>query len=143
MIDYFVNVCRTFLFTTALPPAVVASALAALDLVECEPNRVIALQRNAQLLRNGLQHLGFDTMHSDTHIVPILVGDAQETLAFAAALRERGVFVVAIRPPTVPAGQSRLRASVMATHSEDDITFALDAFAAVRPKTRRLKAARP
>jgi 8-amino-7-oxononanoate synthase len=134
MIDYLINVCRTFVFTTALPPPVIASAVAALDLLEDESELVARLQGNAELLRMGLQDLGFNTLASQTQIVPVLVGDAQQTLEMAAALREHGVFVVAIRPPTVPAGQSRLRASVMATHTSDDIRFALDAFAVVRPQ---------
>jgi 8-amino-7-oxononanoate synthase len=143
MIDYLINVCRTFLFTTALPPPVVAAALAALDLLEREPELVARLQRNAEMLRAGLRDLGFDTLDSATQIVPVLVGDARETLDLAAALRERGVFVVAIRPPTVPAGQSRLRASVMATHTTEDIAFALDAFAAVRSRVPPLRVAQP
>ncbi len=136
VIDYLVNVCRTFLFTTALPASVVAAALAALDVLKREPELVTRLERNATLLRDGLAALGFDTLSSETQIVPVLVGEAEQTLRVAAALRERGVFVVAIRPPTVPAGQSRLRASVMATHTEEEIAQALDAFAAVRDLVR-------
>jgi 7-keto-8-aminopelargonate synthetase-like enzyme len=143
MIDYLINVCRAFLFTTALPPSAVTAALAALNLLECDREMVARLWENGDRLRNGLGGLGFDTLSSDTHIVPILIGDAQETIEVAAALRERGVFVVAIRPPTVPAGQSRLRASVMATHTADDISFALDAFAAVRPRVRPPQVAHP
>lgn len=137
VIDYLVNVCRTFLFTTALPAPVVAAAAAALGVLEREPELVMRLQRNAARLREGLASLGLDTMESETQIVPVRVGDAQETLHLAAALRARGVYVVAIRPPTVPAGASRLRASVMATHTEEEITFALEAFAAARPRVRR------
>jgi len=141
VIDYFVNVCRTFLFTTALPASVVAAALAALDVTEHEPELATRLQQNAALLRAGLNDLGFDTLGSETQIVPVLVGEAEKTLAVAAALRERGVFVVAIRPPTVPAGQSRLRASVMATHSDAEIETALEAFASVRDLVRTPAAA--
>ncbi len=143
VVDYLVNVCRTFLFTTALPASVVAAALAALAVLEREPALVTRLGRNAALLREGLGALGFDTLDSETQIVPVLVGNAERTLHVAAALRERGVFVVAIRPPTVPAGQSRLRASVMAMHTEGEIAQALGAFLAVRDQVRIPAAARP
>jgi 8-amino-7-oxononanoate synthase len=143
MIEYLINTCRTFLFTTALPPPVVAAALAVLDLLEREPELVGRLQLNAEMLRTGLRDLGFDPLDSATQIVPVLVGDARESLDLAAALRDRGLFVVAIRPPTVPAGQSRLRASVMATHTTEDIAFVLDAFAAVRSRVRRLRVPQP
>lgn len=72
--------------------------------------------------------MGFDTLDSETHIVPVLVGDAAAALELARALRDEGVFVVAVRPPTVPPGTARIRASVMASHTPADISAALDAF---------------
>lgn len=126
--DYLVNVSRSFMFTTALPPTVIAASLAALDVLACEAWRPEQLRENALALRRGLQQMGFDTLGSETHIVPILVGDAAAALALADALREEGVFVVAVRPPTVPAGSARIRASVMASHTPTDVAAALDAF---------------
>jgi 8-amino-7-oxononanoate synthase len=125
--DYLINVARHFIFTTALPPASAAASLAALALLCAQPDLPVQLQQRAQFFRNGLQALGFQTMASETHIIPILIGDSAQTLTMAQALREEGVYAVAIRPPTVPMGAARLRFSVMATHTEDDLTFALNA----------------
>ena len=126
--EYLVNVSRSFIFTTALPPAVIAASLAALDIIEQQPDLVHRLQENGKYLRNGLQAMGFDTLASETHIVPVRVGDAAKTLEFAQRLRKQGVYAVAIRPPTVPPRSSRIRASVMATHSREDLDFALSTF---------------
>jgi 8-amino-7-oxononanoate synthase len=125
--DYLINVARHFIFTTALPPASVAAGLAALDILRAQPYLPAQLQQRARFFRNGLQALGFETMTSETHIIPILVGDSAQALAMAQALREEGVYAVAIRPPTVPMGAARVRFSVMAAHTEDDLTFALNA----------------
>lgn len=130
-IEYLINAARSFIFTTALPPSVIASASAALDVIEEETHLVERLQRNAEFCRNGLRRLGFDTLASASQIIPVMVGDSARALEMAAALREAGVFVVAIRAPTVPLGAARLRASVMATHTEDDLNFALETFAQV------------
>lgn len=131
VIEYVINVARSFIFTTALPPTVVAAALAALDVLEREPQRVERLQALGTFFRQGLQQLGFNTLASATHIVPVLVGDSARALEMASALQQAGVFVVAIRPPTVPLGAARVRASVMASHTEEDLAFAIDAFGTV------------
>jgi 8-amino-7-oxononanoate synthase len=131
LMEYLVNVARTFMFTTALPPTVVAGTLAALEVLEQEPQRLGDLQRNARALREGLCCLGFDTLGSETHIVPVLVGGAERTLEMAGALRAEGLFAVAIRPPTVPTGRCRIRASVMATHTSEEIDRAVEAFGRV------------
>ncbi|HJQ83282.1 MAG TPA: aminotransferase class I/II-fold pyridoxal phosphate-dependent enzyme, partial [Candidatus Binatia bacterium] len=107
----------------------VAAAGAALDVVAAEPERRAALARHAARLRDGLRALGFD-VRGDTHIVPVIVGENRATLALAEALLARGVFVQAIRPPTVPAGTARLRVAPMATHTDAQLDRALDAFAA-------------
>jgi 8-amino-7-oxononanoate synthase len=134
LIEFLVNRARTQIFTTALPPPVVAAARAALALVEREPQRRDAVRHNARRLRTGLQRLGYAVPgDADSHIVPVMIGDADATMAFSAALLERGVFAHGIRPPTVPPGTARLRATVMATHTDADIDAALDAFAALAP----------
>ena len=137
--DYLVNVCRTFIFTTALPPPVVAASLAALSVLEREPWRIDRLQENARFLREGLRDRGFDTLDSQTHIVPVRIGDSATAQAMAAVLREAGIFAVAIRPPTVPQGQARLRISVMATHAVEELAWALDV---IEQAGRRLGLAR-
>jgi 8-amino-7-oxononanoate synthase len=139
LIDLLINTARTAIFTTALPPPVVAAAAAALTVVEREPERRAALRRNAAQLRDGLLGLGYDVPgDTDSHILPVMVGDADATMALSAALLERGVFAHGIRPPTVPEHTARLRATVMATHDEADLAAALDAFAALAPRRERM-----
>ncbi|NOK61172.1 MAG: 8-amino-7-oxononanoate synthase [Chloroflexi bacterium AL-W] len=128
VIEYLINFARSFIFTTALPPTVVAAALAALDTLEHTPQQVQQVQQRGAFFRRGLQELGFNTLASQTHIVPIMVEDSAKTLEMAAALREEGLFVVAIRPPTVAHDTARLRACVMASHTEDDLIYAVEAF---------------
>ena len=126
--DYLINTSRSFMFSTSLPAPVVAASLAALGILEGEADLPCRLQENGAYLRQGLGHLGFNTLGSETHIVPVLVGESQRALEFARLLREEGIYAVAVRPPTVPPGQSRVRASVMATHTRQDLNDALDAF---------------
>jgi len=138
LVDLLINTARTAIFTTALPPPVAAAAAAALTIVEREPERRDALRRNAAHLRAGLLSLRFDVPgEADAHILPIMVGDAATTMALSTALLDRGVFAHGIRPPTVPDGTARLRATVMATHTEADIDAALAAFASVAPARQR------
>jgi len=130
--DLLINRCRSFIFTTSLPPAVMAMALAAIDLVQSEPQRREALQRNCQKLKKGLSRLGFELGRSESPILPLIVGDAARCMALSAALLERGVFAQGIRPPTVPVGTSRLRITSMATHSDAQIDRALNVFEEVK-----------
>jgi 8-amino-7-oxononanoate synthase len=125
--EFLTNVARQFIFTTALPPADVAACLAVLDILEEDPELPQRLQQKATFLRTGLRTLGFQTLASETQIIPILIGDSMRALQMAQALREQGVYAVAIRPPTVPMGSARMRFSVMASHTEEDLAFALEA----------------
>lgn len=135
VIDHLVNSARTFIFTTALPPPVVAAAMAALDLVEREAWRRQRLRDNARRLRSALAASGYTVPgEADSHIVPVIIGDAEESMRLSEELLERGVFAHGIRPPTVPPGTSRIRATVMATHDEDDIDTAARAFRRDRAK---------
>jgi 8-amino-7-oxononanoate synthase len=119
--EYLLNTARSFIFSTALPPPVLAAALAALELLEAEPERVRALSANAATLREGLAAEGLAAAGGQSQIVPLEVGDAGPTMELCERLLERGVFAQGIRPPTVPAGSSRLRFSVMATHEPADL----------------------
>lgn len=131
LVDLLINRARTFIFTTALPPPVVGAAAAALTIVEREPERRAALRRNAARLRQGLRALGYDVRGGDTsHILPVMVGDADATMTLSAELLEHGVFAHGIRPPTVPDRTARIRATVMATHTDADIDTAVAAFGA-------------
>jgi 8-amino-7-oxononanoate synthase len=129
--NFLVNVARHFIFTTALPPADVAACLAALDILEEDPELPARLQRKAAFFRAGLQSLGLQTLASETQIIPLLIGDATRALQMAHALREQGLYAVAIRAPTVPLGAARIRFSVMASHTEEDLSFALGVVARV------------
>ncbi len=124
--EYLVNVARHFIFTTASPPAQLAACVAALELLQQQPDLAAQLQRKAAFLRTQLQALGFETLDSETQIIPILVGDAGRALQMAELLREAGIYAVAIRPPTVPMGAARIRFSIMASHSEQDLAFAVE-----------------
>jgi 8-amino-7-oxononanoate synthase len=130
--ELLINRCRSFIFTTSLPPAVMAMALAAIDLVQTEPQRRDRLRYNCQKLKLGLGRLGFELGKSESPILPLIVGDAPRCMGLSAALLERGVFAQGIRPPTVPAGTSRLRITLMATHSEEHIDKALNVFEDVK-----------
>ena len=128
LIEFLINRGRVFLYTTAVPPSVSASVMASLDIVEQEPERRERLWENVRILREGLNHLGFDTLKSQAHIIPILIGEPEETMEMDRRLLERRVFVQGIRPPTVPEGKCRLRVTVMTTHTREDIDFALEKF---------------
>ncbi|MDH1304594.1 aminotransferase class I/II-fold pyridoxal phosphate-dependent enzyme [Achromobacter sp. GD03932] len=128
--DYLINACSGFIYTTALPPAVLGAMDAALDLVptlDAERARLAAAGDN---LRAALRGMGLDTGASSTQIVPAIVGDEARALELASGLEQRGLLAVAIRPPTVPAGTSRLRVTLSAAHRDVDVTRLIDGFAA-------------
>ena len=118
-IDFLLNTARPFVFSTAPPPPSVAAAAAALELVTSD--RVERLQANAARFRAGLAAEGLDAGRSQTQIVPIEIGEAEPTMALCERLLEGGVFAQGIRPPTVPAGSSRLRFTVMASHRPEEL----------------------
>jgi glycine C-acetyltransferase len=128
LIDYLINRARSFIFTTAMPPALCAAALAALELVETQSQLRETLWENTRFLKSGLEAMGFDTMGSETPIIPINVGPAERTMEFCRRLLADGIYVQGIRPPTVPEGTCRLRATVMATHTPQQLNHVLKAF---------------
>lgn len=134
--EFLINVARNFIFTTALPPSVVAASHAAVDILEHHPALVQQLQENAAFFRAGLRDAGFNTLTSSTHIIPIMVGDAMLAVEMAEELLRNGVLAVAIRPPTVPANTARIRVSVMATHSRADLASALAVFERIGKRMR-------
>jgi 8-amino-7-oxononanoate synthase len=129
LIELLVNRARTFIFTTGLPPACVAAAHAAIDVVEREPLRRRRLWENARRLRDAIVAAGVAMPPLESPILPVLLGDARRTMAVCEQLLERGVFAQGIRPPTVPEGASRLRVTPMATHTADHLERACRAFA--------------
>ncbi len=119
LIDYLKSRARTFIFTTATPPLIAASTLAALDVIEQEPWRQIKLQQHIQRLRTALTEQGWQLLPSQSAIQPIIIGSAEDALKLSQKLLEQGLLVSAIRPPTVPRGTSRLRITLSAAHSDD------------------------
>lgn len=120
-IRQLVSACRPLVFSTGLPPAVVAAIDVAIDLVAESDDRREALRGKAERLRAALREGGLDTGPSTTQIVPAIIGESEAALELAQALVDRGILAVAIRPPTVPRGQARIRFSLMATHEDADL----------------------
>jgi glycine C-acetyltransferase/8-amino-7-oxononanoate synthase len=144
MAKYLINSARTLIFSTALPPPAVAAAMGALELLREQPRRVEKLQRNAGVLRAALVQQGLPMPDAPTQILPLVVGDAHETVRASERALERGIFAQAIRPPTVPAGTSRLRLAVMAAHTKSELREAARVLAACVPASvRHAAASRP
>lgn len=134
MKDYLVNRCRGFIYSTALPPGVLGAMDAALDIVPTLDAERQRLHAGAEALRQALSGAGLDTAGSTTQIVPALIGEVDTVLAVSAMLEEAGVLGIAIRPPTVPVGTSRIRFAVTADHSSED----LDALIALVPRMAKM-----
>jgi 8-amino-7-oxononanoate synthase len=123
-IEFLLNTARPFIFSTAPPPSAAGAALAALEILEAEPELVERLRANAETLRDALGAEGLDLGRSATQVVPIGVGEAEATMALCERALERGVFAQGIRPPTVPEGSCRMRFTVMATHEPRELAAA-------------------
>lgn len=132
LIDALVQFARTHVYTTALPPALACATLAALRVARMEPWRREQLARLVRHFRAGAGARGLKLGESTTPIQPLVVGEAREAVRLSALLAERGFFVPAIRPPTVPPGSARLRITLSALHSESDVDSLLDALAEAR-----------
>jgi len=136
LIETLIQHARSYIYTTSMPPAVAWATLAALKLVREEGWRRDKLADLIGRFRRGAAELGYELMDSPTPIQPILIGEADEALRISRALEEQGVYVTAIRPPTVPAGSARLRITLTAVHSEEQVTRLLDALDRVRGARR-------
>lgn len=131
LVDWLVNAARPFIYSTGLAPAACAAALAALRVLRTEPQRVACLREVALALVEGLRNSGFDVRHHGTPILPVIMGEPQAALQCSAMLLENGVWCPAIRPPTVPAGSSRLRVTALAALTKAEIDRTLQVFAHV------------
>ena len=129
LIDTIRNTGRAYIYTTALPPAICAAAGTAFEVIRSQPQRRHRLLTMADDLRGLLHDAGLETGDSRSQILPIIIGPADRTLAASRQLLERGFFIPAIRPPTVPRGASRLRISLCATHEADDLGRFVEALA--------------
>ncbi len=128
VIHYLKHHSRPLIFTAALPASNTAGVLAALEILRSEPERRAALWENTRRLQAGLRSMGYDIGPTETPIVPVLIGPLEKTFVFWRKLFDAGVFTNPVVPPAVPPSQCRLRTSLMATHTADQIDFALSAF---------------
>jgi len=134
--DYLVQRARPFLFSTSHPPAVVAACLAALDILEGEPERIERLWENTRFFKAGLAGLGFDTGVSETPITPVIVGSSENAGRLSERLLELGVFAQAVVYPTVALDRARIRTIVSSEHTRDELQACLDAFASAGRELR-------
>ena len=138
LIETLIQFSRSYIYTTALPPAVAAATLKSLELLRLEAWRREHLRNLIARFRRGAEQLDLKLMASDSAIQPLLVGDAGRALALSEALAERGIWIGAIRPPTVPAGSARLRITLSAAHSEAQVDQLLAALEGVRDRIERI-----
>ncbi|HEY8548496.1 MAG TPA: glycine C-acetyltransferase [Vicinamibacterales bacterium] len=131
LIEFLYHRARPFLFSTSHPPSVAATCLAAIDVLMEEPQLIDRLWENTRFFQEGLRKLGFDTGMSESPITPVIVGDGALAMKLSDRLFEEGVFAMGIAYPTVPRGKARVRTIVTATHTRDELQFALDTFAKV------------
>jgi len=126
--DYLVNFCNGLIYTTALPPSVLGTIDAALELIPGMESERKALMQKADYLRLKLNIMGFNTGNSSTQIIPVIIGDEKETLDLSEWLRNNHILAVTFRPPTVPKGESRIRLSLSASHTMEHIKVLIDLF---------------
>ena len=131
LIDFLYHRARPFLFSTSHPPAVAAACIAALDVLLEEPEIIERLWENTRFFKAGLERLGFNTGLSESPITPVVVGDGATAMKLSDKLFEQGVFAQGIAYPTVAKDKARVRTIVTATHTRDELQYALDAFAKV------------
>ena len=129
VIEYLTNFARPYIYTTAMPAAIAAATLASIDIVKNEPQRREYLQTLIKQFKTGANQLGLNLMASDTAIQPILIGDAQQALNMSDKLKQQGIMVTAIRSPTVPVGSARLRVTLSAAHTSQQVDQLLGALA--------------
>ena len=134
--DYLTQRCRTLLFSTSQPPAVAAACIAAIDVLENEPERIERLWDNTRFFKAALEQLGFDTGVSETPITPVIAGDESKAQQLAARLFEEGVFATSVVFPTVALGKARVRTIVTSEHSRDDLQVCINAFEKVGRELR-------
>ncbi|MFD6440840.1 8-amino-7-oxononanoate synthase [Peribacillus sp. NPDC060186] len=125
LIDYLKNRMRGFIYSTALPPAILSAIKTAIELVQEEPERRTLLQKHAEYFREELTYYGFNICGSQSQIVPIVIGENEKTMKFAERLQKEGIAAIAVRPPTVPENEARIRFTVTALHDKQDLDWAV------------------
>jgi len=131
IVDYLLNTCRSFIYSTALPPAVIAGNLASLKLIKDEPYRRKTLLSLAKMLRDKLKEKGFCSQGA-SQIIPLILGDNLRAVEFAKKIQEQGYWALPVRPPTVPVGQARLRLSLSYDHNPETLNKLIDVISAIR-----------
>jgi 8-amino-7-oxononanoate synthase len=139
IIELLIQRSRPFIFQTALAPASAAAALMSIGIIQQEPKRQEHLLANGQKLRKALSSLGYEVLDGITPIIPIIIGDPDETVRHQELLHELGIFIPAIRPPTVPDDTSRLRCTLMATHTDKHLHMIIDAFKEISKITTKVE----
>jgi len=128
VIEYIKHHARALIFSASMPPAAVASVIAALDIIQKEPERREKLWQNVRKMKTAFDELGFDTCGSESPVIPIVVGEMMDTFVFWKKLFDHGVYTNPAVPPAVPQGRSLIRTSYMATHTEEELNKVLDVF---------------
>ncbi|HUG40281.1 MAG TPA: pyridoxal phosphate-dependent aminotransferase family protein [Longimicrobiales bacterium] len=131
VIHYLKHHARPLIFSASMPPSAVATVLAALDVLRREPERIARLWRNTRRMHAGLRDLGYDVGRGETPIIPVVIGELDRMLVFWKELFDAGVFTNPVTPPAVPENSCRLRISLMATHTDEQVDHVLEAFAQV------------
>lgn len=128
LIDFLLNHARTFIFQTAMPPSICAASHAALEIIEESNEKRQLLFSNVKRVKNSLEEMGYIVKGDLTPIIPVIIGDPQDAVMFAKKLLENGIYAPAIRPPTVPNGESRIRLTVTSAHGSKEIDYLLERF---------------
>ena len=131
VVHYIKHRARPFMFSAAMSPAATATALACLDIMETEQQHIVQLRKNAEYMSKGLKEMGYNTLNSRTPIIPLLIGDDATAFAMTQKLCEEGVFTTPVVRPAVPEGCALIRTSYMATHTQEDLDYALDHLAKI------------
>lgn len=139
LIDFLRNHARTFIFQTALSPSICAASYIALEIIEHSKEKRQQLLIKAKRIKTSLQEMGYTVKGDHTPIIPVLIGDADKAVLFAKRLQEKGIYAPAIRPPTVPIGESRIRLTVTADHSLKEIDYLLHAFKLIGKELNMIK----
>ncbi len=124
--EFLINKARSFIFTTALPPSVIGSVIAAISILEMDNTRIKTLNKNADYFRNQLRKKGFNILNTETQIIPLIIGENNKAIQFSKFLMQNGIFAVPIRPPTVPSYTARIRFSITAAHSKEELGYTIE-----------------
>ncbi|CAK9250367.1 unnamed protein product [Sphagnum jensenii] len=142
VIHYIKHNARHFIFSAAMPPAATATVLESLRIMQEEPSHLANLWKNARKMKAALNNMGFNTLGSNTPIIPVLIGDDYNAFAFAQRLYEHGVFATPVVRPAVPEGCALIRTSYMASHTDEELDYAPESIGRVRARVRNFRESR-